>query len=53
MSERKNLWQGLSTTAQKAVRSRGYDKPTLVKRISSVGVDAAELAAAGQERCSD
>jgi dTDP-4-dehydrorhamnose 3,5-epimerase-like enzyme len=46
MSERKNLWQGLSASAQKALRSRDYAKPDLSRRISTVGVDAAELAAA-------
>lgn len=46
MSVPKNIWQGLSANAQKALRSRRYDTPTLAKRISSVGADAAELAVA-------
>jgi dTDP-4-dehydrorhamnose 3,5-epimerase-like enzyme len=44
MSERKNLWQGLSASAQKALSARDYVSAPFAKRLATVGVDAGDLA---------
>lgn len=46
MSDRGNLWQGLSEAARKALSSRDYASGSLSQRMTSAGVDAADLAAA-------
>jgi dTDP-4-dehydrorhamnose 3,5-epimerase-like enzyme len=44
MSEQKNLWQGLNASAQKALSARDYNSGSLVKRLSTVGVEVGEIA---------
>ncbi len=53
MSDEKNLWQGLSVDAQKALRARDYAKPSLSERMADLGVDAAELLAADRKEIAD
>jgi dTDP-4-dehydrorhamnose 3,5-epimerase-like enzyme len=48
MSDRKKLWQGLSASAQKALKSRDYDRGDLNKQLATVGVDAGDLVGANK-----
>jgi dTDP-4-dehydrorhamnose 3,5-epimerase-like enzyme len=43
MSEEKKLWQGVNTTAQKALRARNYAVGSLPQRLTTSGVDAGDL----------
>jgi hypothetical protein len=45
MSDSKDLWQGLSAEAQKALRARDYNETDLPRRLETAGVDAADLVA--------
>ena len=42
---KKNLWSGLSETAQNALTSRNYKAGSFAQRVAQNGVDAGELAA--------
>jgi dTDP-4-dehydrorhamnose 3,5-epimerase-like enzyme len=46
----KNLWQGVDSSAQTALRTRDYAMQSLAQELSERGLDAGELAATGQNR---
>ena len=42
----KKLWEGLTTTAQKALRTRDYAPQSFAERLTTVGIEAGVLASA-------
>src|SRR3981081_1271250 len=48
MSDRKKLWQGLSASAQRELKSRDYDGCDMNKQLATVGVDAGDLVGANK-----
>src|ERR1044072_5151696 len=49
-TKKKQLWHGLSTTAQKALATRDYASQSFAERLSGVGVEASLLAAADRTK---
>lgn len=45
MTDQEKLWQGLSASARKMLHPRNYDRGELAARLSTTGMDAAEVIA--------
>jgi dTDP-4-dehydrorhamnose 3,5-epimerase-like enzyme len=49
MTDRDNLWEGLSASARKTLGSRDYQKSSLANRLAGEGVEAGELTGADRK----